>query len=73
MGEKKGPRRITGVKELWVCTCMQSNHWPECDASHHTFSGQGPRVVELDESKTYDICQCFNTKDPPFCDGSHEK
>ena len=73
MSDKKGPVKITGVETLAVCTCMQSQHWPMCDASHHTLGGDGPRLVELDKNKTYFLCGCFKTKNIPFCDGSHEK
>jgi len=51
---------------------MQSNHWPFCDATHHTTGGE-PEILELDKSKTYYLCGCFRTKKRPFCDGSHEK
>lgn len=52
---------------------MQSEYWPLCDGSHHTFSGAGPEEVKLDPSKTYRLCQCFRTATRPFCDGSHTK
>ena len=71
-----GPIKITGEEEIAVCMCMQSNHWPFCDASHHTLSGGGdlgPKLVTLDPNKTYYLCGCFRTKNKPFCDGSHEK
>ncbi|MFQ5673887.1 MAG: CDGSH iron-sulfur domain-containing protein [Nitrospinales bacterium] len=69
-----GPMKITGEEEIAVCTCMQSNHWPYCDASHHTLSDSaGPEIISLDKNKTYYLCQCFKTKNRPFCDGSHNK
>ncbi len=69
---EKGPLEVTGESEIEVCTCMQSRHWPFCDATHHTLGGDGPRLVELDKDKTYHICRCFKTKNSPFCDGSHK-
>ena len=27
------PTKITGVKQIAYCTCMQSAHWPHCDAN----------------------------------------
>jgi CDGSH-type Zn-finger protein len=69
----EGPIKITDTSEIAVCTCMQSNHWPFCDATHHTTGGDGPEIVQLDKSKTYYLCGCFRTKNRPFCDGSHEK
>ena len=69
----EGPIKITDTLEIAVCTCMQSNHWPFCDATHHTTGGDGPEIVQLDKNKTYYLCGCFRTKNRPFCDGSHEK
>lgn len=73
MNESKEPRIITGEKELWVCACMMSDSWPDCDGSHHTYGNKGPEVYELDENKTYYVCTCTRSKTLPFCDGSHEK
>ena len=67
-----GPIKITDASEIAVCTCMQSNHWPFCDATHHIIGGE-PEIVELDKTKTYYLCGCYRTKKRPFCDGSHEK
>ena len=62
MTETTGPTKLTGAKQIAYCTCMQSSHWPHCDATHHTVGGNGPIILELDESKS-----------KPFCDGSHSK
>lgn len=71
---EKSPLKITGEEEIVVCTCMQSNYWPMCDASHHTLGGGAkPELLKLDKNKTYYLCRCFKTKNRPFCDGSHEK
>lgn len=70
--ETKGPIKITQAKEIAICTCMQSKFWPLCDASHHTFGGEGPTILELDEKKTYYFCGCYKTRNSPYCDGSHE-
>ena len=51
---------------------MQSAHWPHCDATHHTVGGNGPKIIELDEDKTYMLCRCFKSQNKPFCDGSHK-
>jgi CDGSH-type Zn-finger protein len=69
------PLEITGEDEILVCVCMQSNHWPFCDASHHSLAGSEiePRMVKLDKTKTYHLCRCYRTKTAPFCDGSHKK
>ncbi|MBI4382608.1 MAG: CDGSH iron-sulfur domain-containing protein [Nitrospinae bacterium] len=67
-----GPMEITGAESLLICTCMQSNHWPLCDGSHHTLGGE-PELIRLDKSKTYYFCSCYRTKNRPFCDGSHAK
>jgi len=72
MSEKNEPLTITGESSIAICTCMCSNHWPYCDASHHTMGGDGPKIVELDPNKTYQLCQCHKTKTQPFCDGSHK-
>jgi CDGSH-type Zn-finger protein len=73
MTEQNGPIKITDAQELAICTCMQSNHWPLCDGSHHTLSGNlGPELIQLDKTKTYYLCGCYRTKKRPFCDGSHE-
>ena len=69
---EEGPIKITNNEEIVVCTCMQSNHWPFCDATHHTTGGK-PKIIKLDKNKTYFLCGCFRTKKSPFCDGSHEK
>jgi CDGSH-type Zn-finger protein len=68
----KGPLKITDTSQVIICTCMQSNHWPLCDASHHTTGGK-PEIIELDKNKTYYFCGCFRTKNRPFCDGSHKR
>ena len=70
-----GPIRIEGEEEILICRCMQSNHWPFCDASHHSLSGssQTPELLTLDKNKTYFLCGCFRSKNKPFCDGSHDK
>ncbi|PIQ99951.1 MAG: cytochrome C551 [Nitrospinae bacterium CG11_big_fil_rev_8_21_14_0_20_45_15] len=74
MTDQIGPEELTGEEEILVCTCMQSRHWPYCDASHHTLGGgKEPVVVSLDKNKTYKICKCFKTKNRPFCDDSHIK
>ena len=52
MAETPGPIKITGVKQIAYCTCMQSGHWPHCDATHHSVGGEGPKIIELDENKT---------------------
>ena len=52
---------------------MQSDMWPYCDGSHHSFGGDGPEEVILDPKKTYKICQCYRTHTRPFCDGTHLK
>ena len=67
------PTKITGAKQIAYCTCMQSAHWPHCDATHHTVGGEGPEIIDLDENKTYLLCRCFKSKNKPFCDGSHNK
>lgn len=67
------PMKITDMDDLAVCTCMQSNHWPLCDGSHHSLSGKEPDIIKLDRRKTYYLCTCYKTKTRPFCDGSHEK
>ena len=71
--KKLRPTKITGAKQIAYCTCMQSAHWPHCDATHHTFGGDGPEIIDLDENKTYLLCRCFKSKKKPFCDGSHDK
>jgi len=73
MSIKNGPEEITGEKEILVCTCMQSKHWPYCDASHHTLGGGEPVLVSLDPARTYKLCRCLKTKSRPFCDGSHDR
>ncbi len=73
MSENSGPEKITGVKQIAYCNCMQSSHWPHCDATHHSVGGDGPDIIDLDENKTYLLCRCFKSKNKPFCDGSHEK
>ena len=73
MSESRGPVKLTKASQIAFCTCMQSNHWPHCDASHHSLGGDGPKIIELDENKTYYLCGCFKSKNAPFCDGSHEK
>ncbi|MBI5178435.1 MAG: CDGSH iron-sulfur domain-containing protein [Nitrospinae bacterium] len=73
MSDQEGPLTITGKDSIWACTCMQSAHWPFCDASHHTFGGGEPVEIQLDPQKTYQLCQCYKTKNRPFCDGSHNK
>ena len=51
----EGPIKITDTSEIAICTCMQSNHWPFCDATHHTTGGggDGPEIVRLNKNKTY--------------------
>jgi len=71
--KKPGPVKITNAKEIAICTCMQSNLWPLCDASHHIFGGKGPEIIQLDENKIYFFCGCHRTKNSPFCDGSHDR
>ena len=71
MNEASGPTKLTGAKQIAYCTCMQSAHWPHCDATHHTAGGSGPKIIELDKDKTYMLCRCFKSKNKPFCDGSH--
>ena len=66
-----GPTKISGANQVAYCTCMQSAHWPHCDATHHTVGGDGPQIIDLDEKKTYLLCRCFKSKNKPFCDGSH--
>ena len=73
MSESRGPVKLTKASQIAFCTCMQSNHWPHCDASHHSLGGDGPKIIELDENKTYYLCGCFKSRNAPFCDGSHEK
>ena len=73
MGDAQGPIEITGESSIWACTCMNSNYWPRCDGSHHTFGGGGPEEIPLDPNKTYKLCQCFKTSNKPFCDNSHLK
>jgi len=68
----KGPLKIENARQIALCTCMQSNHWPLCDATHHTLGGDGPKLIELDPRKTYYFCTCHKTKKSPYCDGSHE-
>ena len=51
MNEATGPTKLTGAKQIAYCTCMQSAHWPHCDATHHTAGGSGPKIIELDEEK----------------------
>lgn len=65
------PMKISNMEDIAVCTCMQSNHWPFCDGSHHTTGGEGPDIIKLDKEKTYLLCTCYKTKNRPFCDGSH--
>ena len=50
MTKTPGPTKITGVKQIAYCTCMQSGHWPHCDATHHSVGGEGPKIIELDET-----------------------
>ncbi|MBF0273979.1 MAG: CDGSH iron-sulfur domain-containing protein [Nitrospinae bacterium] len=69
--DKKGPIKVTGEETMAVCKCMQSKHWPYCDATHHTLADVEPEIIQLDKEKTYLLCQCYKTKNPPFCDGSH--
>jgi CDGSH-type Zn-finger protein len=71
MTEIPGPTKLTGANQLAYCTCMQSAHWPHCDATHHTVGGNGPEIIELEKDKTYMLCRCFKSKNKPFCDGSH--
>ena len=71
MNQASGPTKLTGAKQIAYCTCMQSAHWPHCDATHHTAGGNGPKIIELDKDKTYMLCRCFKSKNKPFCDGSH--
>ncbi len=33
----EGPIKITDTAKIAICTCMQSNHWPFCDATHHNW------------------------------------
>ena len=61
MAETPGPTKITGVKQIAYCTCLQSGHWPDCDATHHSVGGEGPEIIELDENKT-----CFEKIRPLF-------
>lgn len=70
MPENLGPEKITGAKQIAYCNCMQSFHWPHCDATHHSMGGGGPDTIDLDENKTYMLCRCFKSKNKPFCDGS---
>lgn len=71
---KDGPMEISGKDSIWACTCMQSNFWPFCDGSHHTFGNNAePEEVPLDPAKSYKLCQCYKTSTRPFCDGSHAK
>lgn len=30
-----------------------------------------PKIVDLEEGKTYYFCQCGESKRQPFCDGTH--
>ena len=71
----EGPIKVTNTSEIAICTCIQSNHWPFFDSTHHTTGGgpDGPEIVRLNKKKTYYLCGCFRTKNRPFCDGSHEK
>ena len=73
--KNNGPFKIEGEEEILICRCMQSNHWPLCDGSHHSLAGQdlSPELISLDKNKTYLFCSCYRTKNRPFCDGSHEK
>ena len=59
----EGPIKVTDTSEVAICTCMQSNHWPFCDATHHTTGGggDGPEIVRLNKKKTYYLCGCFRT------------
>jgi len=52
MNEASGPTKLTGANQIAYCTCMQSAHWPHCDATHHTAGGSGPKIMELDKDKT---------------------
>jgi len=73
MDEKKGPSQLTGKDGIAVCQCWQSDNWPFCDGSHHTFAtDKEPSFIQLDKEKTYEICRCYKTKNLPFCDGSHK-
>ena len=72
MNEASGPTKLTGAKKIAYCTCMQSAHWPHCDATHHTAGASSePKIMELDKDKTYMLCRCLKSKNKPFCDGSH--
>ena len=55
MTKTPGPTKIKGAKQIAYCTCMQSAHWPHCDATHHTVGGEGPEIIELDEKKNLPI------------------
>ena len=71
MNKASGPTKLTGANQIAYCTCMQSAHWPLCDATHHTAGGSRPKIIELDKNKTYMLCRCFKSKNKPFCDSSH--
>ena len=73
MSDAIRPTKLSGAKEIAYCVCMQSSIWPHCDATHHSTGGSGPKIIELDENKTYMLCRCFKSKNKPFCDGSHAK
>ena len=62
MTKLSGPSKLTGAKQIAYCVCMQSNHWPHCDATHHSTGGSGPKIIELDKNKTYMLCRCFKSK-----------
>lgn len=35
-------------------------------------AGNAPKVLDVEEGKSYWWCACGRSKNQPFCDGSHE-
>jgi sterol desaturase/sphingolipid hydroxylase (fatty acid hydroxylase superfamily)/CDGSH-type Zn-finger protein len=56
---------------LW-CACGFSKTQPFCDGSHHgtTFK---PKLLKVNQTKTYSLCNCKMSKLSPICDGSHKQ
>lgn len=70
---QKKPFMVTlqAGKHYW-CACGESKNQPFCDGSHKGTEFI-PRVIEVQETKTFALCGCKHSQNGAFCDGSHSK
>ncbi len=70
----KGPLKIENAQEIALCTCMQSSHWPLCDATHHTLGGDGPQhITTRSKKKPIIFVPAIKPKSRPIVTGPMKK